>query len=142
MPSYATGKNAPSGFIWGVCAVGFRIVTTVEHAIASPAAPAGRLGGWARLLALGISLAALGMLATAATLPPSPSGVGTHQKLGFAECQFLQLSRLPCPTCGMTTSAAWFVRGNWLASFYVQPIGFVIALSAGAAFWVGIYIAA
>ena len=41
----------------------------------------------------------------------------------------------------MTTSFAWFVRGNWLASFYVQPMGFVLAMLAVAIFWAGLYIA-
>ena len=40
----------------------------------------------------------------------------------------------------MTTSFAWFVRGNWLASFYVQPMGFVLALGTGALFWASLFI--
>ena len=42
----------------------------------------------------------------------------------------------------MTTSFSWFVRGNWLASFYVQPMGFLLALASGALFWAGLFIAA
>ena len=41
----------------------------------------------------------------------------------------------------MTTSFAWFVRANWVASFYVQPMGFVLALATGALFWAALYMA-
>lgn len=44
-------------------------------------------------------------------------------------------------TCGMTTSFSWFVRGNWPASFYVQPMGFLSALACAALFWGGLYLA-
>ncbi len=36
-------------------------------------------------------------------------------------CGFKQNYDLPCPTCGMTTSALAFVRGEILQAFYIQP---------------------
>jgi hypothetical protein len=36
-------------------------------------------------------------------------------------CGMKQRWGLPCPTCGMTTSAMFFVRGQILQSFHVQP---------------------
>jgi hypothetical protein len=36
-------------------------------------------------------------------------------------CGFKQRFNLPCPTCGMTTSALAFARGQILQSFYIQP---------------------
>jgi hypothetical protein len=33
---------------------------------------------------------------------------------------------LPCPTCGMTTSALAFARGQILQSFYIQPAAAVL----------------
>jgi len=36
-------------------------------------------------------------------------------------CGMKQRWGLPCPTCGMTTSALAFVRGEILQSFYIQP---------------------
>jgi hypothetical protein len=95
----------------------------------------------ARASALAASLGCLALLVTAAKLIPSPTGIGTHTELMMAPCAFLARTGLPCPTCGMTTSFAWFVRGNWLASFYVQPMGFVVAILAVATFWAGLYIA-
>ena len=41
----------------------------------------------------------------------------------------------------MTTSFAWFVRGNFLASFYIQPMGFVLAVANAITFWTAIYVA-
>jgi hypothetical protein len=40
----------------------------------------------------------------------------------------------------MTTSFAWFARGNLAASFYVQPMGMVLAVLTAAGFWVALYI--
>lgn len=36
-------------------------------------------------------------------------------------CGFKQRFALPCPTCGMTTSALAFARGRIFESFYIQP---------------------
>jgi len=41
----------------------------------------------------------------------------------------------------MTTSFAHFVRGELLASLYVQPMGFLLATSAAIVFWASAYIA-
>ena len=100
-----------------------------------------RLTPVGRMIALSVSLACLGLLATAVMLPPNRAGVATHTALGFDDCQFLVTTGIPCPSCGMTTSFAWFVRGNFLASLYVQPMGTLLAAAAGMAFWGGLYIA-
>ena len=94
-----------------------------------------------RLVALAASLACLGVLITAIALDPSRTGMETHRQLGLAECQFLRTSGIPCPSCGMTTSFTWFVRGNVLASLYVQPMGTLLATGAACTFWAGLYIA-
>ena len=36
-------------------------------------------------------------------------------------CGFKQRYQLPCPSCGMTTSAVEFAKGNILQAFYIQP---------------------
>jgi hypothetical protein len=41
----------------------------------------------------------------------------------------------------MTTSFAWLVRGNVLASLYVQPMGTLLALAAAVTVWAGAYVA-
>src|SRR5688572_15818583 len=96
-----------------------------------------RPGG--RLVALIVALAALSVLVTAFKLTPARNGMGTHQQMGFQRCQFLRTTNLPCPSCGMTTSFSHFAKGNWLASLYVQPGGFLLALTCGAVFWAGLY---
>ena len=41
----------------------------------------------------------------------------------------------------MTTSFTWFARGNLAASFYVQPMGMMLALAAVCSVWGGLYVA-
>lgn len=102
--------------------------------------PVARLRAPQRLMAILVALGCLAVLVVAARLKPSPSGVGTHEALHYKPCELLVRSGLPCPSCGMTTSFAWFVRGNLAASVWVQPMGFILALLTAAGFWVGLYI--
>lgn len=92
-----------------------------------------------RAVAIVVALACLGVLVIAALLTPNPSGVGTHAALHYQPCDFLARTGVPCPSCGMTTSFAWFARGNVMASFYVQPMGMVLALLTAATFWIALY---
>jgi hypothetical protein len=95
-----------------------------------------------RLLSMGIALGCLAVLVTGAWLTPDgPSGIGTHTQLGFQRCQFEARTGLPCPSCGFTTSVSYFAHGNVLASLYLQPMGFVVALIFAAGAWAGGYIA-
>ncbi len=59
--------------------------------------------------------------------------MGTHAALGMPPCTFPMLTGYPCPTCGMTTSFAYFARGRLLASFHAQPAGFAFATVLAAA---------
>ncbi len=90
-----------------------------------------RLSLYERLIALAIAGGCAGVIATAVHLRPSPDGTGTHQGLSFLPCTMLATTGIPCPSCGMTTSFAWFYRGNLAASFWVQPGGFVLAWLTG-----------
>jgi hypothetical protein len=96
----------------------------------------------ARLTALAVAIACGVVLVIAVRLTPNARGFGTHTALGLAPCAFLQRTGIPCPACGMTTSFACFVRGRMLQSFYVQPMGTVLAILTCAAVWIGIYMAA
>lgn len=84
-------------------------------------------------------VAAAALLAVAHSLHPSERGFGTHEQLGLPPCIFLQLTGIPCPSCGLTTSFAHAAHLHWLASFTTQPFGFVAfwltALSIPAAFY-------
>jgi len=63
----------------------------------------------------------------AANLSPSPRGYGTHQQLGLPPCSIQVLFGIPCPSCGMTTSFCWFVRGEILQSARANLAGLYLA---------------
>jgi hypothetical protein len=96
---------------------------------------------YGRTCALIVCGCCLAVLIVAARLTPDPAGLGTHTEMGFHQCGFLEATGLPCPSCGMTTSFAWFVRGNLIASFYVQPMGTVLAAMCALTFWITLYMA-
>lgn len=93
-------------------------------AIFAPPAKPLRMSLYARAIALAIAGCCVFVIYQAVTLTPSPEGYGTHRELGFQPCTMMDVTGIPCPTCGMTTSFAWFFRGNLLASLWVQPAGF------------------
>jgi len=114
-------------------------MTEPVPAIFSPIVAPARNSWPIRFVALLASAASLWVLILATRLTPSPDGLGTHTQLGLPPCAFYQNFGIPCPTCGMTTSFAWFVRGNLAASFYVQPMGTVLAALNVLVFWAGLY---
>jgi len=58
-------------------------------------------------------------------------------------CGFKQEHGLPCPTCGMTTSALAFAQGRIFESFYIQPAAAllcsIMVVSAFLAFLVAVF---
>ncbi len=56
-------------------------------------------------------------------LTPDPRGFGTHQQLFLPPCPFRWLTHLPCPSCGLTTSFAYFAKGDWIAAWKTHPLG-------------------
>lgn len=94
-----------------------------------------------RLIAALVAVACGAVLGVAATLTPSPKGVGTHTQLGLPPDPILEATGVPMPGCGMTTSFAWFVRGNLLASMYVEPMGTLLAAATAAAVLLGSFVA-
>jgi len=61
---------------------------------------------------------------------PDARGHGTHEQLGLPPCSSMERWNVPCPGCGVTTSAALLVRGRPLEALYDQPLGFLLALAA------------
>jgi hypothetical protein len=61
----------------------------------------------------------------------------------FGPCGFKQNYNLPCPTCGMTTSALAFVKGRIWDSFWIQPAGgllcIVLVFMAFFAFFIAVF---
>jgi hypothetical protein len=89
--------------------------------------------GLARIVALLVFLGCAGLIGLAYWLKPDPSGVGSHEQLGFPPCTMMTLTGYPCPTCGMSTAFAHTVRGELLSAFKTQPAGFALALATIAA---------
>ena len=72
----------------------------------------------------------LGMLVTARLLQPSEFGFGTHEALGLPPCSAITWFGVPCPTCGMTTSWSYLLRGDLFMSLRCNPGGTCLALVA------------
>lgn len=94
-----------------------------------------------RVLASLIACGGATLLGVARMLTPSPTGVGTHMQLGLPPDPILEATGVPMPGCGMTTSFAWFVRGNVLASVYIEPMGALLAAVTTAAVPLGMFVA-
>ncbi len=90
-------------------------------------------------MGLGIAGVAAFALGLALYLPPDPDGHGTHTRLGVPECRWIALFDFPCPTCGMTTAYSHAVRGELWASFFAQPMGFLLAIATGGALLIGLW---
>ncbi|HEX6985779.1 MAG TPA: DUF2752 domain-containing protein [Planctomycetaceae bacterium] len=95
--------------------------TTHSRGDGTPLRPAARglLAAWGLFLAAGF--------AVAASLEPDPRGFGTHQRLGLPPCTTRALLDVPCPSCGMTTSFANFVRGRFLQAARANASGLLLA---------------
>lgn len=83
----------------------------------------------------------LTVLIVAASLRPSPSGVGTHRQLGMSVCGWIASIDRPCPTCGMTTAFACAANRRPVDSFRAQPFAAVGAVVAAAVFWGAAHVA-
>lgn len=99
----------------------------------------GRLTRRGRLFAAIIAILCLAPIVIAARLTPSAAGHGTHLQLGLPPCGWVAFFHHPCPTCGMTTSFSLAIRGELAAAARAQPMGLVLCIAAGVAFWVSLY---
>lgn len=81
-----------------------------------------------RLTALVIAMIPLSLLGVAGALEPDSRGLGTHHQLGLPPCSVRLLFGFRCPGCGMTTSWAHFVRGQFAESVRVNIGGFLLAV--------------
>jgi hypothetical protein len=93
---------------------------------------------WVRGTLVGISLGLTGLFAVAAILNPyrsdgSARRMETHMQLGLPECTFKQVTGLPCPSCGMTTSFALTIRGDLSDAVRANSVGVMLALTLLAA---------
>lgn len=87
------------------------------------------------ILLLGI----LGFFAALALVTPRAVGFGTHEALGLPPCLFRALFSLPCPTCGITTSLAAVIHGDFALALRAHPAGLFSLLAALGLFVGGLY---
>ncbi|MFQ3593493.1 MAG: DUF2752 domain-containing protein [Gemmataceae bacterium] len=91
------------------------------------------LAWWVRGALLLVIGGLVGVLVVAARIHPyREDGVAlrraTHQQLGLPECGFLKGTGVPCPSCGLTTSFALTIRGDWLNAARANWVGLVMVL--------------
>jgi hypothetical protein len=98
------------------------------HFLAPGLNPEGLLKTTRGAMVLG-AIALVAVLGLARWLEPDPRGYGTHTQLGLYPCLFFQVTGFRCPSCGMTTAFAWFVRGRFDRSWHANPAGSVLALT-------------
>ncbi|MDR1897122.1 MAG: DUF2752 domain-containing protein [Prevotellaceae bacterium] len=55
------------------------------------------------------------------------ANVFNHTNLHIG-CLFYKITHLPCPSCGSTRSVLALLNGDFTHAFYLNPLGFVIAV--------------
>jgi hypothetical protein len=87
--------------------------------------PAGRVAdALIASVVVGLAVASVWFLAR---VPPDPRGYGTHELFGMTPCGWPERYGIPCPTCGVTTAAAWLVHLSPWRAVATQPFGAVVA---------------
>ena len=86
-----------------------------------------------RLVNLTLITIATVLITVSALVTPSPTGMGTHERLGLPPCMFLKWTHIPCFSCGMTTSWAWMAHGHPWVALKAQPMGVALFLATIAA---------
>ncbi len=74
-----------------------------------------------------MGLALVTLLGVAAWLQPATKGFGTHTQLGLSPCTLTEIAGIRCPSCGMTTSWAYFVRGQVIQAARTNSGGTLLA---------------
>ena len=91
-------------------------------------------------VAIGLLAIACAVLAIAGWLKPAAIGYGTHTQLGLPPCNFLRVTHLPCPSCGLTTCFAYAVRFQFWKAFLANPFGLLAFFATVAAIPTAIFL--
>jgi hypothetical protein len=88
---------------------------------------------WVRQVLIGLTTIVIAVFGIAMWVNPyaedgQPLRMATHRQLGLPPCTFYSLTGLPCPSCGLTTSFALFVRGDLANSWRANAVGTLLAI--------------
>jgi len=91
------------------------------------------LRGWVRGTLVGLALGLVSVFAVALWLTPynddgSPRSLATHRQLGLPPCTFIEMTGMPCPSCGMTTSFSLLMHGDVMNSLRANAVGTLLAV--------------
>jgi hypothetical protein len=101
-----------------------------RHDSVDEATPANR---WVRMALLVLTIPWIIVFVIATQLDPyqgkdgQPLKMGTHMQMGLPDCNFKALVKVPCPSCGMTTSFTLLMRGDVWNSLQANFAGTVLA---------------
>jgi Protein of unknown function (DUF2752) len=83
---------------------------------------------WARGILIMLTVPWIAVIATGLWLYPYDENgealrLGTHQQLGLPPCNFKELTTVPCPSCGMTSSFSLLLHGDVVNSLKANFAG-------------------
>jgi Protein of unknown function (DUF2752) len=109
--------------------VGYELVPDVLPAEEDPPP---RLNVWVRGVLVFVAVFLIAGFSLAVYLNPykedgSARTMETHRQLGLPPCTFYEKTGMPCPSCGMTSSFALFIRGDLLDSVKANCVGTILA---------------
>jgi presenilin-like A22 family membrane protease len=86
-----------------------------------------------RLALLAMAGGLVGVFAVAIWLDPydrdgTPLRMQAHTQLGLPQCTFYEITGLPCPSCGLTTSFSLLVHGDLVNSGKANVAGTLLAV--------------
>ena len=98
-----------------------------------PLQPPERANWWVRgsLLAIAAGISLVFFIATQVKpyrADGTPMRMASHTTLGMPACRFKEMTGMPCPSCGMTTSFAMLVRGDIVNSLRANWVGTGLAV--------------
>jgi hypothetical protein len=94
--------------------------------------PGETLAPWVRFALLGVVIGLVLVFVVAARINPYRSDgtaqqMATHLQLGLPECNFVTVTGMPCPSCGLTTSFALTIRADAANAARANWVGMLLA---------------
>jgi hypothetical protein len=95
--------------------------------------PVPQIEHWVRIVLVLMSVGLIGVFSLAVWLNPydghgKPRLMGTHMEMGLPPCTFYEVTGMPCPSCGMTTSFSLLMHGDMVNSLRANAVGTLFAV--------------